>query len=294
MHRGENPSLPVDPIPSAALDFTLQVERLYAALIHTAGNPASCEPSQDHEPSPGPEPSLGGKLLYAGELEPHGRTLLVAGNIAGAASLAATADAAARKQAIRDGVADFLVNSLDEALRILKNEIRKRETVAVCIGAAPAAVEREMQERGVLPDLLAPLPFQRSSSAQSFGPAARRVELASAPGSEALVIWSVDTAPAQWLPKLDALAIECLQVNASPEAAMARRWLRLAPRYLGRLAGNFRVLHCHPDVANEFVSRVQSAVNGQGIGVGVRISVNRGEQVFIFQPIDPTNSNSRG
>ena len=62
-----------------------------------------------------------------------GRALLLAGNIAGAASLAVTADAAAQKQSIRDGVADFLVNSLDEALRILKNEVRKREPVAVCV-----------------------------------------------------------------------------------------------------------------------------------------------------------------
>lgn len=286
--------MPVDPIPSAALDFTLQVELLYAALIRPADTPAGTEPSPGAEPEPGTEPSLGGKLLYAGELEPHGRALLVAGNIAGAASLVATANAAARKQAIRDGVADFLVNSLDEALRILRNEIRKRETVAVCIAAAPEAVEREMLVRGVLPDLLAPLSFAGSSSSQPFEQAVHRIELSSAPSSQALVIWSVDTAPAQWLPKLDALAIECLQGNASPGAAAARRWLRLAPRYLGRLAEKFRVLRCQPDTANEFVSRVQSAVNCRRIGVDVRISMNSEEQVFLFQPSEPANSDSRG
>jgi urocanase-like protein len=291
MHRGEYPSLPVDPIPSAALDFTLQVERLYSALIHTARTPDCVTQSLAAEPDQ--EPSLGGKLLYAGELEPHGRALLVAGNIAGAASLAATADAAARKQAIRDGVADFLVNSLDEALRILKNEIRKRETVAVCVAAAPEAVEREMLELGVLPDLLAPLSFAGSSSSQLFGQAVHRIERSSPPGSQSLVIWSVDSAPAQWLPKLDALAIECLQRNASPESSAACRWLRLAPRYLGRLAETFRVLHCQPDTANEFVSRVQRAVNRKQIGVDVRIGMNGEGQVFLFQPSDPANSDSR-
>jgi hypothetical protein len=270
--------LPVDPIPSAALDFTLQVERLYTALMHSANTPASTELG------PGTEPSLGGKLLYAGELGSHGRVLLVAGNIAGSASLAATADAAARKQAIRDGVADFLVNSLDEALRIIKNEIRKRETVAVCIAAAPETIEREMLERGVLPDLLAPLSLAGSSSAPSFGPAVRRIEFCSAPGDQALVVWSVDSAPAQWLPKLDALAVECLQGNASRAASVARRWLRVAPRYLGRLAENFRVLRCRPEIADEFVSRVQSAVNRKQIGVAVRISVNGVEGVFEVQP----------
>ena len=84
---------------------------------------------------PGQEPTLGGKLLYIGELDPAGRALAVAGNIAGVASLCASADPAIQKQAVRDGVVDFLVTSLDEALRILKNEIRKREPVAVCVGA---------------------------------------------------------------------------------------------------------------------------------------------------------------
>jgi hypothetical protein len=265
--------VPADPISSVALDFTLQVERLYAALILTADD------------RPDQEPSLGGKLLYAGELGPHGRALLVAGNIAGAASLAVTADAAAGKQAIRDGVADFLVNSLDEALRILKNEIRKCETVAVCVAAATETVEHEMLERGVLPDLLAPVSFADSSSSHSFGQAVRRIELSPAPGSHALVIWSVASAPAQCLPKLDALAVECLQGNASPAAGVARRWLRFAPRYMGRLAENFRVLRCQPDTAKEFVSRVQRVVDRGDIGAEVRISVNGSEGVFRFQPL---------
>ena len=134
--------MPPDLNGTAAFDLALQAERFYAALIHTVGSDR--------------EPNLGGKLLYAGELDREGRALIVAANIAGAASLAATDEPAAQKQAIRDGVADFLVTSLDEALRILKNQIRKRETVAVCVAAAPEAVGREMLRRGVLPDLLRP------------------------------------------------------------------------------------------------------------------------------------------
>jgi Urocanase Rossmann-like domain len=239
-----------DPIPSAALDFAVQVERLYLTLIQAA------------EPSVTAEPSLGGKLLYAGELVPHGRALLVAANIAGAASLAATADRAAQKQAIRDGVADFLVNSLDEALRILKNQIRKREAVAVCVAIAPQAVEREMLERGVLPDLLP------------------RTQLPPAPPGEVLVIWTVTSAPAQWLPRLDALAIGCLGMSAAGPAGIAARWLRLAPRFLGRLAQTFRILHCHPDVAREFAKQAQSAVDCGEIAVEVQISVSGNQTVF--------------
>jgi hypothetical protein len=242
--------------PSAALDFILRVERIYAALVGSAGSAEAGEPG------------LGGKLLYAGELDTYGRALLVAGNIAGAASLAAAADLAARKQTIRDGVADFLVNSLDEALRILKNEIRKRETVAVCVAGAPVAVEREMAERGVLPDLLP------------------RNELPSAADGEALVAWSVAASPAQWLPKLDALAIDCFSASEGHKADAARRWLRLAPRYLGRLAQGVHVLRCEVDVAKEFVARVQAAVDRGEFGVEVRISLNRDEEVFLFQPTE--------
>ena len=254
--RGEIRTLTPEPRPSAALDFILQVERIYAALIGFAG---IAEAGQ---------PGLGGKLLYAGELDPYGRALLVAGNIAGAASLAATADLAAQKQAIRDGVADFLVNSLDEALRILKNEIRKRETVAVCIAGAPVAIEREMAERGVAPDLLP------------------RNQLPPAADGEALVAWSVATAPAQWLPKLDGLAIDSLRATEGDKAAAARRWLRLAPRYLGRLAQGQHILRCEVDVAKEFVSRVRGAVDRGEFGVEVRISLNRDEEVFLFQPTE--------
>jgi urocanate hydratase len=253
---------------SAALEFVLQVERLYAALIGFA---------DAAEPGPASGPNLGGKLIYAGELEPHGRALLVAGNIVGAASLAATADLAAQKQAIRDGAADFLVNSLDEALRILKNEIRKREAVSVCISVDPNVVEKEMLERGVSPDLLAALSSLDSSS---FGQRAVRVEEKAAPISQVLVNWTVAGAPAQWLPKLDAIALDC--VGESDGAA--RRWLRLAPRYLSRMAQGLRILHCEPDAAREFVTRVKNAVERGEIRIEVQIGWNRDEEVFLFQP----------
>ena len=232
-----------DSIESAASGFAFQVERFYASLI-SAGNIVK---------GPGQEPSLGGRLLYAGELDAEARALLVAANIAGAASLAATADAAAGKQAIRDGVVDFLVTSLDEALRILKNEIRKRETVAVCVAAASEAVEGEMLRRGVAPDL------------------ARPRAVVAPPESQALLTWNVASAPAIWLPKLDAVAAACLQLKDET----ARRWLRLAPRYLGRLARGSRLLVCHPDVPAEFIERARRCVEAREIPVPVEIQVTR-------------------
>jgi hypothetical protein len=251
-----------DPIEPDAFDFILQVERFYASLIAGADSDL------------GREPCLGGKLLYAGELDGEGRALLVAGNIAGAASLAATADAAAREQAIRDGVADFLVTTLDEALRILKNEIRKREAVAVCVAGATEAVEREMLERGVLPDLLRPGGAVAPECASLLSRGGRRIQRLPLEKRPVPLAWSVAAAPAQWLPKLDAIALDCLSLEPSPAGWAARRWLRLAPRYLGRLAQGMRALCCEPETAKAFVARVQDGVDRGEIGVEVRVGLS--------------------
>jgi hypothetical protein len=218
------------------LSFIAAVDRLYAGLVLCAEA----------------DSGLGGKLLYAGELDAEGRALMVAANIAGAASLAATADPAAQKLAIRDGIADFLVTSLDEALRILKNEIRKRQTVAVCVALAPKAVEQEMLERGVLPDLLPP---GAPAFAAFLRQGARPVVPADPTQNQTVLTWSVAASPALWLPRLDDLVLDCL----SPAASGARRWLRLAPRYLGRLAQGVRLLRCDKETAVRFRELAQHA-----------------------------------
>jgi urocanate hydratase len=232
--------LAVDPIQAEG--FALQVERLYAGLIRTAGVTGLA--SETWESDPG----LGGKLLYAGQLDEEARALLVAANIAGAASLAASADAAACKQFMRDGVVDFLVTSLDEALRILKNEIRKRETVAVCVALEPEMIEAEMLERGFAPDLLRP-------------------GAADSQEGQTLLCWRVASSPSIWLPKLDAIALDCLD----SKAGATRRWMRLAPRYLGRMAQGVRVLRCSESAAANFLERMRAEVESGEIGVAVEI-----------------------
>ncbi len=237
----------LDPIPSAASGFALQVERFYASLITAA------------DPNVNPKPSLGGQLLYAGPLNDEARAIVVAANIAGAATLATSADVELGKQAIRDGVVDFLVTSLSEALRILKNEIRKRETVAVCVALAPEIVEQEMRERGVLPNL------------------ARPVEITSLELNQTLLTWRVSSSPAQWLPKLDAIALACLEYDpgapglTSETWDSAIRWLRLAPRYLGRLAQNFRLLRCSNETVAQLRKQIQKQVERGEIGVPVEL-----------------------
>jgi len=193
---------------------------------------------------PDPQAGLGGKLLYAGAIHPQSRTLLYAANIGGAASLAASAETATLREAMRDGVIDFMVNSLEEALRILKNEIRKRQTVSVGVSMEPRSLVAQMLERGVLPDILPPIPIRwpdgeagiDGAQAEIFlSQGARRVagpETQLAQETAEFVTWSVDANFARWLPRLDA----CAQAVIPADDLLRQRWLRLAPRYLGRLA----------------------------------------------------------
>ena len=182
----------------------------------------------------------GGKLLYVGKLDQQGSRLMRAANIAGAASLGATADPALQRQAIREGAADFLVTNLDEALRILKNEIRKRQTVAVCVAAAPEAIEAEMQARGVQPDLLPP----NSDMEVFLSQGAVRIEPAALPANQVFI--AIEQPPADWEPKALALIPESDQLN--------RRWLRLSPRYLGPHVRRIRSLACEKAIADQLTS----------------------------------------
>ena len=183
--------------------FCANVDWLYSGLCPNAAS-SSC---------PDMEYGLGGKLLYAGELDPAGCALVVAANIVGAATLAATLSTDAQRNAIRDGVIDFLVPTLQEALHILRNAIRKRETVAVCVSQSPKDVEREMVEIRVLPDLLPPgvVDALRFESFLSRG--AQQVDPVSPNENLTVMTWKVKTAPALWLPKLDALADVALAIK---------------------------------------------------------------------------------
>jgi urocanate hydratase len=237
--------------------FIETVERAFATLAPAAGAPGV----SDADAGPG----LGGKLLYAGELDQTGRALVVAANIGGAATLAASGDPVAQRQAVRDGVVDFLVTSLDEALRILKNEIRKGATVAVCVAASPASVEREMTERGVLPDLVFAGWKGETRNPGEFGGNPKCIQLEAADKTEAFLQWQVEEAPARWMPKLDAIAHGFMNENL-----WTARWLRLAARYCGRAAQGIRVLHCDSETAKRIIDGISGAVKRGEIAVPVR------------------------
>lgn len=98
-------------------------------------------------------PSYAGQLILTAGPGTAASGLLAAASLAGAASLTIDPDAPSVKAAIRSGAADFVVNTLDEALRTLKNEVRQHRPLAIVLTADPETIRREALERGLLPDL---------------------------------------------------------------------------------------------------------------------------------------------
>jgi hypothetical protein len=192
-----------------------------------------------------PQEGLGGRLLFAGEPDADGCRLLRAANIAGAASLAASADAPALRRAMREGALDFVVADLDEALRILKNEIRKRRPVAVGVSLAPAAIAREMAERGVQPDLLAAQVAPGAAIDAFRANGSRTVKAAPIPEGGRIHFIPLAAERPERAAELDALLRGCF----GEDDWLNRRWVQIAPKYLPAQARRMRILVCNAETA---------------------------------------------
>jgi urocanate hydratase len=97
---------------------------------------------------------LTGKLVVTGGMGGMGGAQPLAATLNGAAFLGVEVDGEKIKRRIRTGYCDICVNSLDEALRILKNAVRQKQTVSVGLIGNCAEIIPELACRGVVPDLL--------------------------------------------------------------------------------------------------------------------------------------------
>jgi urocanate hydratase len=97
---------------------------------------------------------LAGKLIVSGGMGGMGGAQPLAATMAGAAFLGIDVDPERIKKRLKTGYCDFMVTTLDEALRILKNALRKKENVSVGLVGNCADIIPELAERGVVPDLL--------------------------------------------------------------------------------------------------------------------------------------------
>jgi urocanate hydratase len=98
-------------------------------------------------------PLWGGGLIVSLGLDQQGAALSIASNIAGAVSLAIDNNPTHIREVVRTGACDFVVNTLDEAIRVIKNEVRKRAPLSVALSADPFLILGEVLERGLSPQL---------------------------------------------------------------------------------------------------------------------------------------------
>jgi urocanate hydratase len=185
--------------------------------------------------------SLAGRLLLIDGLADEGDALLIAASIAGAASLVLETQPDAVRHCVRNGIVDFAVMTLDEALRILKNEVRKQQPIAVLLEREAAGVLAEMVDRGAQPDMLRwaasdpavdvlrergarPLPLPLEGDIDP----ARLVS--TSPDSTREVCWRAGEGGSSALRQLDLLAGQVMPQDDTER----QNWVTRAPRYLSR------------------------------------------------------------
>lgn len=216
---------------------------------------------------------LAGRLIFCGTVDERASKTVLAASIAGAATLGVSTDAEQVRQIIRNNVCDFLVNNLDEALRILKNEIRKKLPVAVGLEWEFGGTIQEFVDRGVQPDVMALSDEEAGMRPKAISQLVERGAAllpVTEEESQQGVYWCVPDYPVLWLPKIDGVAAEVLGDE------VRRRWLRLAPRYLGRRSQAIRYVEM---ADREFVSFTVAIRAAQQEGrIETDVLVRRGER----------------
>src|SRR3979411_3311533 len=97
---------------------------------------------------------LSGKLIVSGGMGGMGGAQPLAATMTGATFLGIDVDPERIKKRIKSGYCDFMVNTLDEALRILKNAVRKKENVSVGLVGNCADIIPAYAALGVSHDIL--------------------------------------------------------------------------------------------------------------------------------------------
>jgi urocanate hydratase len=180
-----------------------------------------------------------GRLVLVRGLDAAGRAVSVAASIAGAACLAVESRAEVCRATLRAGACDFVVNSVDEALRILKNEIRKRKPVSVAVAMAEAAALAELIERGVAPEVFVDTGGAVDPVGGRFAEFGARIVGAGGLDPATLVddyvrARGLALREFRFANAAELQAFDRRLVAAVPEADPRRRWASLAPGFFYR------------------------------------------------------------
>jgi urocanate hydratase len=200
----------------------------------------------------------------------EGAELALATTIYGGTFLGIDPSSEHLKRAVRNGSCDFMVNTLDESLRVLKNELRKKKALSVGLLGEASAILPAMVERGVQPDLVAntgasdseaDVSFYRPALLQLVERGAVSVDSQAANISPAAgfleVIWTASSIAD--LRRMDELALQ----QFPADDLIRRRWLQQAPAYFHRQRPLQRVLGLRPEELSQLLSAFKSAVSAK-------------------------------
>lgn len=180
--------------------------------------------------------AAGGRLLLLTRQGPLVTHRAVAARIAGLSTLWVVESSDEAKIALRSGACDFLVSSLDEALRILKNEVRRQASVTVCLGGLPSAVQAECVQRGVQPNLLE----EPNLVLENRGAACVHWQTA-LPEGEHGVCWYV-TGDLAAHTELDRMVRSVMDHSTDHSIDERKHWLTTSSNVLGRRRQRYRFL----------------------------------------------------
>ena len=214
-----------------------------------------------------PADGLAGRLCLCVGFGQKGAELALATTIAGGTFLGIDPSPEHLKAAVRNGSCDFMVNTLDESLRVLKNELRKRAALSVGLLGLASEILPAMVERGVQPDLIEDTSQQDEGAPDTHRQALLSLvergawnvdaQTAKSPEHSTLVevIWTA--ADAANLKRMDSIALELLPA----EDQARRRWLRQAAGCFHRQLPLQRVLGLCPEEISQLLSAFQHAVS---------------------------------
>lgn len=155
--------------------------------------------------------------------------LALATQAAGGATLWVCTPTASLRDDAAAGIVDFQVGDLGEALRILKNEIRKGNPVSVGVLHKRDAIWKEAVERGLQPDALLAEPGSHHWTATLVQRGAEQL----VPPSD---VQSLTNAAPNWRERkaADEQLLAAADLLDEWERERAMRWLRAAPRLFPR------------------------------------------------------------
>jgi hypothetical protein len=219
-----------------------------------------------------------GLLLACVGFAVEGAELALATTMAGGTFLGIDPSSEHLKAAVRNGFCDFMVNTLDESLRVLKNELRRKKALSVGLLGAASAILPAMVERGVQPDLVAdPGTSHGETDASQYGPALLQliergaILVDTQAATQFLdsrfieVIWTA--ANLADLRRMDELALQQLPADDS----IRRRWLHQASGCFHRQRPLQRVLGLRPDELQPFLSALDAAGSAKEFQSGASV-----------------------